>query len=112
MASWMAWATMASPIQLPLPALKLVVYIIYFPLDFCFLSHFIVAIYVYRFNGLHIIPPLLPPGDHACVQKSWHLSEYKLFKTIPTLQMIACKRKFVYEGIYIMIGLLLQIIHK
>ena len=40
---------------------------------------------VYRVNGLHNIPPLLPPGDHACVQNSWHLLEYKLFKTILTL---------------------------
>ena len=40
---------------------------------------------VYRVNGLHNIPPLLPPGDHARVQNSWHLLEYKLFKAIPTL---------------------------
>ena len=39
----------------------------------------------YRVNGLHNIPPLLPPGDHARVQNSWHLLEYKLFKAIPTL---------------------------
>ena len=36
-------------------------------------------------NGLDNIPPLLPPGDHARVQNSWHLLEYKLFKAIPTL---------------------------
>ena len=36
-------------------------------------------------NGLHNIPPLLPPGDHARVQNSRHLLEYKLFKAIPTL---------------------------
>ena len=40
---------------------------------------------VYRANGLHNIPPLLPPGDHVCVQNRWHLLEYKLFKTILTL---------------------------
>ena len=40
---------------------------------------------VYSFKGLHNIPPLLPPGNHSCVQNSWHLLEYKLFKTIPTL---------------------------
>ena len=37
------------------------------------------------FNGLHNIPPLLPPGDHARVHNSWHLLEYKLFKAIPTV---------------------------
>ena len=37
----------------------------------------VVAIYtIYgRVNGLHNIPPLLPPGDHAHVQNSWHLLE-------------------------------------
>ena len=30
---------------------------------------------VCRVNGLHNIPPLLPPGDHPCVQNSWHLLE-------------------------------------
>ena len=30
---------------------------------------------VCRVNGLHNIPPLLPPGDHAHVQNSWHLLE-------------------------------------
>ena len=30
---------------------------------------------VCRVNGLHNIPPLLPPGDHARVQNSWHLLE-------------------------------------
>ena len=36
-------------------------------------------------NGLHNTPLLLPPGDHARVQNSWHLLEYKLFKAIRTL---------------------------
>ena len=36
-------------------------------------------------NGLHNIPPLLPPGDHVRVQNSRHLLEYKLFKAIPTV---------------------------
>ena len=40
---------------------------------------------VCRVNGLHNIPPLLPPGDHARVQNSSHLLEQKLFKAIPTL---------------------------
>ena len=40
---------------------------------------------VYRVNSLHNIPPLLPPGDHTHVQNSWHLLEYKLLRTIPTL---------------------------
>ena len=30
---------------------------------------------VCRVNGLHNIPPLLPPGGHARVQNSWHLLE-------------------------------------
>ena len=38
---------------------------------------------VCRINDLHNIPPLLPPGDHARVQNSRHLLEYKLFKAIP-----------------------------
>ena len=40
---------------------------------------------VCRVDSLHNIPPLLPPGDHAHVQNSWHLLECKLFKAIPTL---------------------------
>ena len=40
---------------------------------------------VCRVNGLHNIPPLLPLGDHARVQNSWHLLEYKLLKAIRTL---------------------------
>ena len=40
---------------------------------------------VCRVNSLHNIPPLLPPGNYARVQNSWHLLEYKLFKAIPTL---------------------------
>ena len=67
MASWMAWATMASPIQLSLPALE--ISSIYNPFSSRFL--FPIAFYrcnVYRFNGLHTInyTALLPPGDHAC----------------------------------------------
>ena len=42
---------------------------------------------VCRVNGLHNIPP----RDHARVQNSWHLLEYKLFKAVPTLQTIACE---------------------
>ena len=30
---------------------------------------------VCRVNGLHNILPLLPPGDHACMQNNWHLLE-------------------------------------
>ena len=40
---------------------------------------------VCRVNGLHSISPLLPPGDHARVQNSWNLLEYKLLKIISTL---------------------------
>ena len=42
---------------------------------------------VFRINGLHNILPLLPPGNHVCVENSWHLLEYvyKLFQAIPTL---------------------------
>ena len=74
MALWMAWATMASPIELSFPALEISrVYNPFssrfpFPLAFHLCN-------IYRFNGLHNIPPLLPPGDHAHVQKSWHLLE-------------------------------------
>ena len=41
----------------------------------------------YRVNGLHNILPLLPPGNYAHLQNSWHLLEsyHKLFETIPTL---------------------------
>ena len=75
MALWqMAWATMASPIQLSLPALE--ISRVYNPFSSTF--PFPVAFHrcnVYRFNGLHAIPPLLPPSDHACVQRSWYLLE-------------------------------------
>ena len=40
---------------------------------------------IYRFNGLHNISSILPPGDHAHVQNRQHLLEYQLFKAIPTL---------------------------
>ena len=55
-----------------------------------FSSRFPFAIGIHRrnvckVNGLHNILPLLPPGDHARVQNSWHLLEYKLFKAIPTV---------------------------
>ena len=74
MASWLAWATMASPIQLSVPAYKLVAHTIHFPLD----CRFLLQIHrrnVCRVNGLQNIPPLLPSGDHARVQNSWHLLE-------------------------------------
>ena len=74
MASWMACETMASLIQLSLPALE--ISSIYNPFSSRF--PFLVAFHhcnVYRFNGLHTILPLLPPGDHVRVQKSWHLLE-------------------------------------
>ena len=82
MVSWMAQATI---IQLSLPAHKLRSSI-YNPFSSRFL--FPVAFHcgnIYRFNGLHNKPPLLPLGDHACVQNSWYLLEYKLFKAIPML---------------------------
>ena len=74
MTLWMAWATMASPIQLSLPAFE--ISSIYNPFSSRF--PFPAAFHrynVYRFNGLHNIPPLLPPGNHARMQKSWHLLE-------------------------------------
>ena len=55
-----------------------------FPLDFPF-PFAIHRRNVCRVNGLHNITSLLPPGDHARVQNSWHLLEYKLFQAIPTL---------------------------
>ena len=65
---------MASPIQLYLPALE--ISSIYNPF-YCRFP-FPVAFHhcnVYRSSGLHAIPPLLPPRDHARVQKNWHLLE-------------------------------------
>ena len=47
---------------------------------------------VCRVDGLHNIPPRLPPGDHARVQNSWHLLEYKLFKAIPIYVINDCLR--------------------
>ena len=62
MALWMAWATMACLIQLPLPALKICSVYNPFPSRFPFPVTFHCC-NVYRFNSLHTIPPLLPPGD-------------------------------------------------
>ena len=57
MASWqMAWATVASPIQLSLPALEISSVYNPFPLDFRFLSHFIFAM----FTGLTACMPYRP----------------------------------------------------
>ena len=72
MASWMASAIMASPIKLPLPAFEISNVYNPFSSRFPFPSAFHHR-NVCRLNGLHTIPPLLPPGDHACVQKSWYL---------------------------------------
>ena len=74
MASWMAWSTMASPIQLSLPALEISSVYNTFSSRFPFPVAFHRCSF-YRFTGLHTIPPLLPPGDHARVQKSRHLLE-------------------------------------
>ena len=74
MALWMAWATMASPIELSFLALE--ISRVYNPFSSRF--PFPLAFHrcnIYRFNGLHNTPPLLAPGDHAHVQKSWHLLE-------------------------------------
>ena len=68
------WATMASLIQLSLPVLQ--ISSVYNPFSSRF--SFRVAFHhcsVDRFNGEHTIPPISPPGDHARVQKSWHLLE-------------------------------------
>ena len=74
MASWMAWGTMASSIQLSLPALEIRSVHNPFSSRFSFPVAFHCCI-VYRFTGLHTIPPLLLPGNHARMQKSWHLLE-------------------------------------
>ena len=84
MASWMARATMASPIQLCLPALEIrIIYTIHFPLDFHFLSHFIAVM----FTGLLACIPYRPfyhlATMHVC--KRVGIIRIKLFKTIPTL---------------------------
>ena len=74
MASWIACTIMALLIQLSLPALE--ISSVYNPFSSRF--PFPVVFHrcnVYRFNGLHTIPPLLPSGDHARVQKSWYLLE-------------------------------------
>ena len=65
---------------------SLVAHTIHFPLDFLFLLEFIVVMFA-GLTACLIYHPfyLLPPGNHAHVQNSWHLLEYKLFKTIPTL---------------------------
>ena len=55
MASWMAWSTMASPIQLSLPALAFSS-VYHFPLDILFLLHFIIAV----FTGLPACIPYRP----------------------------------------------------
>ena len=75
--------TVALPIQLSLPALE--ISSVYNP--FCPRFPFPVAFHhcnVYSFNGLHTIPPLLPPGGHAHVQELAFI-RIKLCKTIPTL---------------------------
>ena len=80
----MAWATIALPIQLSLPALE--ISSVYNPFSSRFL--FPVAFHrcnVDRFNGLHTIPPLLPHGNNACVAKELVFIRIKLFKTISTL---------------------------
>ena len=68
MASWMAWAIMASPIQLPLPAFEISNIYNPFPSRFPFPFAFHHC-NVCRLNGLHTIPPVLPPGDHAVCKR-------------------------------------------
>ena len=68
MALWKAWETMASSIQLSLPALENSN--LYNP----FSSRFPFPVIfdrcnVYRFNGVHTTPPLLPSDNHAHVQE-------------------------------------------
>ena len=68
MTLWMAWATVALPIQLSLPALE--ISSIYNPFSSRF--PFPVAFNrcnIYWFNGLLTIPLLLLPGNHPCVQE-------------------------------------------
>ena len=68
MASWMTWAIMASPIQLSLPALEIsiVVYTIHFLLDFCFLSHFIVAMFTDLMDCITYCPFYHLATMHVC----------------------------------------------
>ena len=74
MASWAAWATMGLAIHLSLSVLEISRVYNPFSSRFPFPVEFHCCD-VYRFNSLHTTPPLLPPGDHAHVQKSWHLLE-------------------------------------
>ena len=71
--------------------LELVVHTIYFPLDFCFLSQIIIAM----FTGLT-----------ACIiyRPFYHLRPCMCAKQLAF--MIACKRQAVYKGNNITIGLL------
>ena len=61
------------------------VHTICFPLDFRFLLQFIVVMFAGLTACIIAIPPVLPPGNHAHVQNSWHLLKYNLFKTTATL---------------------------
>ena len=68
MASWKAWETMASSIQLSLAALENSN--LYNPFSSRF--PFPVVFHrcnVYRFDGVHTTLPLLPPDNHARVQE-------------------------------------------
>ena len=83
MASWMAWETMASPIELSLPALEISSVYNPFSSRFLFLLHFIIAM----FTGLMACIPYHPfyhlVTMHVC--KKLPFIRIKLFKTIATL---------------------------
>ena len=84
MASWSAWAN--NGFTNPIISSCLEIRSAYSPFSSRFL--FPVATHlcnVCKVNSLHNIQHLLPPADHPCVQNSWHLLEYKLFKIISTL---------------------------
>ena len=66
--------------------LEISAHTIHFLLDFRFLSQLIVTMFARLTDCIiDVYTALLPPGDHALVQNSWHLLEYKLFKAISTL---------------------------
>ena len=81
--SWMAWATMASLIQLSFPAQKLVAHTIHFPLNFHFLSQFIVAMFA---------------GLMACIvyRPFYHLATMHVCKTVGIYQNISYLRLFLH----------------
>ena len=90
-ASWITWATMASPIQLVTPSLKISSVYNTFSSRLLFLSHFIIVMFT-GLTALHTILPLLPPGDHArrCAKELGFIRIYVIIKTFPTSVVNNC----------------------